>query len=114
VNRQDLLDRLRASEASLYSPHIQTAFLARSDEDKASFVQMRQSIARLVNDITNQELEALNKALATHDATLQSALLELQGALSDITDSKLTLRRVTTAVQIISGIAGGVGGFFLQ
>lgn len=114
MNRQELLDSLRATEAGLYSASIQNRLLARPEEDRAAFVQMRQSIARLVNDISTRELAALNQALAAQEGTLRAALAELQAALQDASDHKATLRRVTTAVGIIAGVAGGVGGSLLR
>lgn len=114
MNRQELLDGLRAAEASLYSPQIQNSLLARPDEDRAAFVQMRQSIARLVNDVTTRELTALNDALVANDFTLQAALAELQSALTMADDQKVVLRRVATAVGIITGVAAGVGGALAQ
>ncbi len=114
MTRDDLIDRLRASEASLYSPHLQNLYLDRSDDDRAAFVQMRQAIANLVNQVTTLELSALNDRLTAHDMILQGALEEIQEALADASEAKTTLLRVSTAVGVISGLTGAVGSFFLQ
>ncbi len=114
MNRLTLLAELRAAEATLYQPQVLSSVTGRSAEDRAAFVQMREAIARLVNNVTNAELEALNNALSAQEGAVQGALTELQSAVSDLTDHKIALRRVSTAVGIIAGVAGGVGGFFLQ
>jgi hypothetical protein len=114
VTHDELIGRLRASEASLYTPRIQNLYLERDDEDRAAFVQLRQSVAALVNDVTTLQLEGLNDALAAHDAALSAGLAELESALGDAADHKTALRRVTTAVQILSGVAGAVGTLLRQ
>lgn len=114
MNRQELLDRLRTSEAGLYTPRVQNLFLDRDPADRDSFVLMRQSVGALVNQVTNQDLAAMEAAMSANEVELRSALTELEAVVSQEADHKRALTRISTAVSIISGVAGAAVGFLRQ